>query len=52
MMVYLLEVDCGMGFEVESVWRTLEGATAAAEMAVKYSVVSTKCRISLANVRG
>lgn len=50
-MVYLLEVDYGMGFELESVWANEHGATQAGEQVVTHSASYVKYRVRSAPVR-
>ena len=50
-MVYVLEVDYGTGFELESLWKTAESATQAGEQVVTHSAPYVKYRVRPAQVR-
>ena len=50
-MVYILEVDYGTGFELESLWASEASATQAGEMVVTHSAPYVKYRVRSATVR-
>lgn len=50
-MIYVLEVNYGMGFELESLWADESRAIEAGELVVKHSAKGVKYRVRAAMVR-